>query len=89
MHEIRSIGVLSAAKIMGAVYFVFGEIVAVFVALQALLHGHLIRAIVALIFVGAIQGLIGFVASAVLCWLFNQIAGRIGGIEVEVLPAGR
>ena len=89
MHEIRSIGVLSAAKIMGAIYFVFGEVIAVFVALQALLHGHPIRAIVALIFVGAIQGLLGFVASAVMCWLFNQIAGRIGGIEVEVLPLGR
>ncbi len=86
MREIRSIGVLSAAKIMGAIYFIFGEVVALFVALEALAHGHLIRAIFALVFIGAIQGLLGFVFTAVMCLLFNRIAERIGGIEVEVAP---
>lgn len=89
MHEIRSIGVLSAAKVMGAIYFVFGEVVGLFIALQALAHGHPLRAMLVLIFVGAIQGLIGFVLSAVMCWLFNQIAAQIGGIEVELVPAVR
>jgi hypothetical protein len=89
MHEIRSIGVLSAARIMGAIYFVFGEVIALFVALEALAHGHVIPAILVLVFFGAIQGLIGFVLVAVMCLLFNRIAERIGGIEVHVVPFGR
>ena len=37
-HKIRSIGALSAAKVMGALYFILGEIVAFFLALGALAH---------------------------------------------------
>jgi hypothetical protein len=88
MHEIRSIGVLSAAKVMGALYFILGEIAGLFFALAALAHGHPIRAILALIFVGAIQGVIGFVICAIFVWLYNQIAARIGGIEVQTVQFG-
>ena len=88
MHEIRSIGVLSAAKVMGALYFILGEIVAFFLALGALAHGHPGRAVVVLIFFGAIQGAIGFVLVAVFSWLYNQIAARIGGIEVQAVRFG-
>ena len=85
MHEIRSIGVLSAAKVMGALYFILGEIAAFFLALGALAHGHPGRAIVVLMFFGAIQGAIGFVIVAVVGWLYNQIAAHIGGIEVQAV----
>jgi hypothetical protein len=88
MHEIRSVGVLSAAKVMGALYFIMGEVAALFFALAVLLQGHPGRALLILIFFGAIQGVIGFVASAVLSWLYNRIAGRIGGIELHLVSLG-
>lgn len=88
MHEIRSIGVLSAAKVMGALYFIFGEIVGVFIALSALAHGHPGRALLVLVFLGAVQGVIGFVICAIFVWLYNQIAARIGGIEVHAVQFG-
>jgi len=88
MHEIRSIGVLSAAKMTGAIYFIIGEVVAVFFALGALAHGHPGRAILALAFFGAIQGAVGFVFSAIACWLYNQIAAGIGGVEVQLVQFG-
>jgi hypothetical protein len=88
MHEIRSIGVLSVAKVTGVIYFIVGEIVAVFVALDALAHGHPGRAVLVLVFIGAIQGVLGFVFSALFCWLYNQIAARFGGIEVQVVQFG-
>ncbi|HKD67239.1 MAG TPA: hypothetical protein VKB84_10400 [Candidatus Binataceae bacterium] len=87
MHEIKSIGILSAAKVMGAIYFIIGEIAAFFLALAAIAHGHPIRAIIALTFFGAFQGAIGFVFSAFGCWLYNLIAARIGGVEFEVVQA--
>ncbi len=88
MHEIRSIGVLSAAKVMGALYFIFGEILALFVALGALAHGHPGTALLGLVFLGVVHGVIGFVVCALFAWLYNQIAGRIGGIEVQTVQAG-
>ena len=88
MHEIRSIGVLSAAKVMGVLYFILGEILAFFLALGALAHGRPGRGVVVLIFFGAIQGVIGFVLCAVITWLYNQIAAHIGGIEVQTVPFG-
>lgn len=88
MHEIRSIGVLSAAKVMGALYFIFGEIMALFIAFGALVHGHPGRALLVLVFLGAVQGVIGFVVCAIFAWLYNQIADRIGGIEVQTGQAG-
>ncbi|HEV3114412.1 MAG TPA: hypothetical protein VGY99_28325 [Candidatus Binataceae bacterium] len=88
MHEIKSIGVLSAAKVMGALYFILGEIAAFFVALAALAHGQPGKAVLALVFVGAVQGVIGFVLVGVFSWLYNQIAARIGGIEVQTVPFG-
>jgi hypothetical protein len=87
MREIRSIGVLSVAKVMGALYFILGELVAFFLALGALAHGRPGRAILVLIFLGAIQAVIGFVFCAVFAWLYNQVAGFIGGIEVDVVES--
>ncbi|MGZ3619248.1 MAG: DUF3566 domain-containing protein [Candidatus Binataceae bacterium] len=31
-----------------------------------------------------IYGVLGFVTSAIVCWLYNVIADLIGGIKVEV-----
>jgi hypothetical protein len=62
--------------------------VAFFVALGALAHGHAGRAILVLALFGAIQGVIGFIFSALACWLYNQIAARIGGIEVQMVQFG-
>jgi hypothetical protein len=88
MHEIRSVRVLSVAKVMGTIYFILGEIVAFFLALAAIAHGHPGRAIALLAFFGAIQGVIGFIFSAVGCWLYNQVAARIGGVEVQMVQFG-
>jgi hypothetical protein len=88
MHEIRSIGVLSAAKLMGVLYFIVGEIMALFLALGALARGHPGRALLAVILLGAVEGVIGFLFSAVFAWLYNQIAARIGGIEVQTVQSG-
>ncbi len=88
MHEIRSIGVLSVAKVMGVLYFILGEIAAFFLALAALAHGHPGRALLALIFLGAAYGVIGFLLTGLFAWLYNQIAARIGGIEVQTAQLG-
>ena len=46
--------------------------------------GALFLALVMLIFVPVFYGAIGFVAGVIAAFAYNLLAGRIGGIEVEV-----
>jgi hypothetical protein len=93
MHTIKSVGVLSAAKIMGAVYGVLGLIFLPIFLVAGILGsfsggraaafgamGALILAVLFPIFYGAV----GFVAGAIGALLYNLFARWIGGVEVEV-----
>jgi hypothetical protein len=89
MRQIKSINVMQTAKVMGAVYFVLGLAVALFIILPVSMarrgpaHGHFFMAALAPFMYGALV----FVLSAFLCWVYNLIAERLGGIEVEVIES--
>jgi uncharacterized membrane protein len=85
MQELKSFNVMATAKIVGALYAVLGEVGGVFFALAALFQGRPIRALLALIFFGAIYGILGFIITAITTWLYNLIAAQIGGIEFELV----
>ena len=93
MRTIKSVGVLSCAKISGMLYGCLGLLVIPFVmlgGLASLLAGQpkqafggivfLILAIVAPFFYGAL----GFLFGALAAWLYNLLAGWIGGIQIEI-----
>jgi hypothetical protein len=89
VRQIRSFNVLQTAKVMGALYFVLGVAVSLFIAGRISIarrapgHGGLLIAVLA----PFIYGVLGFVFSAIVCWLYNVIAGLLGGIEVEVVAS--
>ncbi len=85
MQELKSFNVVATAKVAGALYAILGEVGGVILALTALFEGHLIRALLVLIFFGAIYGILGFIITAITAWLYNQIAAQIGGIEFELV----
>jgi hypothetical protein len=85
MQELKSFNIVATAKVAGALYLILGEVGGVIFALTALLHGRPIRALLALIFFGAIYGILGFIITAITAWLYNLIAAQIGGIEVELV----
>lgn len=96
--EIKRIGVLSAAKIFGAIYAVLGLIIAFIYACAglAVVAGALaesdagflglgVGAILgALCLVPLFYGIIGFVAGAIGAALYNVLAGAIGGLELDL-----
>lgn len=99
MHTIKSVGVLSVAKIMGAIYAVIGLVFLPFALLMGLAasmapnqHARnpfgamfgVIFGVLAPIF----YGVLGFVFGALSAFLYNVMAKWIGGIEVQVESTG-
>jgi len=93
MHTIKSVGVLSVAKIMGAIYGVMGIIAMPFVLLIGMLSslagdrnsqlgavGTVAMAIVLPVF----YGLLGFIMGALMAFLYNLMARWMGGIQIQV-----
>jgi hypothetical protein len=100
---IRRIVPLSAAKIAGVIYAVISLPFALFVWVLSLaqfgragaglapLFG-LAGGAFAVVFLPIIYGVIGFVTTLIGAWLYNLVAGWVGGIRLEVqmdpLPEG-
>jgi hypothetical protein len=96
MHIIKSVGVLSVAKIMGLIYGCLGLIFIPFFLLIGLL-GSLagkqqspfagVIGLVLAFCLPIIYGVMGFIMGAIGAALYNLFAKWIGGIEVQVQSA--
>lgn len=87
MRQIKSFNVLQTAKVLGAVYFASGLVFLPFIVLRILIAqgGPSLIGLAMAVFSPLIYGVLGFVFSALLAWLYNIIAKQLGGIEVEVV----
>jgi hypothetical protein len=93
MHIVKSLGVLSVAKIMGLIYGCMGLIFAPLFLLVGLI-GSLAGAqkspfagifgMVLAIMMPVLYGVLGFIAGAIGALLYNVFARWVGGVEVEV-----
>ena len=94
---IKSVGVLSVARIASAIYAVFGLIAGIFLSLMAVVGAGLsdevssqaswlgpffgLGAILAL---PVIYFVLGFLGGAIGAWVFNNVAQTVGGLEIEL-----
>jgi hypothetical protein len=96
MHTIKSVGVLSLAKIMGAVYAILGLLFMPFFLLMGAMvptqNGSNPFGVVGGLFMGlfapVFYGVFGFIFGALGAFLYNLMAKWLGGIEVQVQPKG-
>jgi hypothetical protein len=97
MQKVKRFGVLSVAKlqsaVMGVMGLIFGLIygaIAAVTGIIALISGSkagilaLVGAVAAVILFPLFYAAIGFVFGALSTWVYNIVAGRIGGIELEL-----
>lgn len=97
---LKRIGVLSAAKIVGTVYAVFGLLSALFFMAITTVGGVLaamgdepsglfgmLFGVGAIVIFPLLYGCMGFVLGALSAWLYNLFSGMVGGIEVELQQA--
>ncbi len=96
MHIIKSVGVLSVAKIMGVIYGCLGLIFVPFFLLMGLVgtmagkQQSPFAGMFGLVFAflaPILYGVLGFIGGAIGAALYNLFAKWIGGIEVQVESA--
>ena len=89
---IKRIGVVSCGKLVGAMYFIIGFPMGLMIAIPSFLReepGPM--GIPAAVF-GAglivafpfLYGILGFIFSVIFAFIFNVLAGFVGGLEIEV-----
>lgn len=91
---VRTVAPLSAAKIVGLLYmlmgFIFGGVIALAALAGAFAGNQDAGFMGAFLGVGAIvalpllYGCFGFVFALVGAWLYNIVAGMVGGIELDL-----
>jgi hypothetical protein len=93
MHIVKSVGVMSIAKIMGLLYGCMGVIFAPIFLLLGLLGSFAgqdktpfagIFGVVFAVLMPVIYGVMGFVAGAIGALLYNLLARWVGGFELEL-----
>jgi hypothetical protein len=92
MYTVKSIGVLSTAKLMGLCYFAFGLLLSPIFLLAGLLQqlagareslGTIAGVAIAVI-IPFVYGIMGFIGGALSAFAYNIFATWVGGIEVEL-----
>ena len=99
MQEIKKIDIISLAKIEGALGAVIGFIVGIIFALIGTAFmgfsemagdipgaSGLFFGVAAIIFLPIVYGIVGFIGGLIVAFLYNVVAGWVGGIEIELEP---
>jgi hypothetical protein len=95
---IRRISPLSAGKLAGVLYAVMGLIIGIVFALIGMLGAAagamsdseagalpgMLFGVGAIVIMPVFYGVLGFVMSAFMAWLYNLVAGLVGGLEIEI-----
>ena len=92
MTEVTRIGVFAQGKLMGALYFLLGIVIAIcFFGLTQMMPNlassrtmGMNMGIGFLLIAPFIYGVIGFIAGVIVAWLYNLAASIVGGMQLEL-----
>jgi len=86
---LNRIGPLSAAKVVAVLYAIFGFVMGAFFSIAALFRpdgGGLgaMWGVAAVVIFPVLYGVLGFLVTLLTTWLYNVVAGAVGGIELDL-----
>ena len=83
MKRLSSLGVSSVFKMSLVLGASAGLIAGLILMIADFLDKRFLEGVVTLVLAPILYGVIGAVANAVMAWLYNVVADRLGGIEVH------
>ncbi|HKC09875.1 MAG TPA: hypothetical protein VKJ67_23570 [Methylomirabilota bacterium] len=84
---LHRIGPLSAAKVVAVLYAIFGLVVGALFSIAALFRADGAYApwgVAAVVIFPVLYGVLGFLVTLLTTWLYNVVAGAVGGIELDL-----
>jgi drug/metabolite transporter (DMT)-like permease len=87
---INRVGPLSCAKVVGLLYAILGLVTGGIISVvspflgQARPEAGPIFGVVAIVVFPVLYGVVGFVMTVIMAWLYNALAGLVGGIEIDL-----
>jgi hypothetical protein len=86
---LHRIGPRSAAKVIALLYALFGLIMGAFFSIAALLRPDAggvgpMWGVAAVVVFPVLYAVLGFVVTLLTAWLYNVVAGAVGGIELDL-----
>ncbi len=96
MHIIKSVGILSCAKVFAVIHAAIGLLFVPFFLLMAMVGalagpraGNAFSAVFAIVIaflLPVFYGILGFIMGALGSWIYNLASSWLGGIELELQP---
>jgi cation transporter-like permease len=84
LKKLNAIGVSSVFRISLILGAVAGILVGAILLIMDFLDHRFLEGVVTLILAPVLYGLMGAVVNALMAWVYNRIAERLGGIEVSL-----
>lgn len=86
---LNRIGPRSAAKVVAVLYAIFGLIMGAFFSIAALFRPDAggvgaMWGVAAVVIFPVLYGVLGFLVTLLTTWLYNVVAGALGGIELDL-----
>lgn len=86
--ELKSVGVVSVAKVMGMTNAIFGLIGGAIVSLLSVLgvgqDGGLVLGIASIIVMPIVYGIMGLITGLIAGFVYNFVAKAVGGLELNL-----
>jgi len=89
---VNRIGPVSCAKIVGLLYAILGLITGAIISVLSATLGYVpgrevgnpFLGVAAVVLFPVAYGVTGFLMTLVVAWLYNALAGLVGGVEIDV-----
>lgn len=93
LYRINRFGIQQTSKVAGVVYFVVGILIIPFFFLAMMApakpgaEANRPISLVVVVLLPFFYGIIGYLTTALGLWIYNAVAKRIGGVELDIVYA--
>jgi len=84
MKKLNSIGVGSVCRVSLVLGAVAGVLVGFVLMIMDFTDRRFVEGIITFVLAPVLYGVLGALVNALMAWIYNRVAARLGGIEIEI-----